>query len=483
VLNALGYADDLILAAGDTIQLQEHIKKVEAFCTWSGMALASSKCDASGILHGTAGKPTDWSVLEPILQRITINSKPVGLIKPYRPFRYLGVDITLTLYWKYQYRKAIAVIQDLGEGLAVSPAGKRLTIEMKQSCVLLALLYPCCLAPYTERRLHILDLIRGRVIKKILRLPSTMSTAVLYLPDNKLGFKMKSIVPAHAQMAAESLIHSLEDKGKLGTLTRALTARHLQTRRRAGETPSLTKPRETWLTRMPAAMSLRKAAWVSKLDMQVDMPRQAYSLAASRADLWEIVQDCNRLHNVHADMCVSHEYILEPLWKPKIFDLEQICDAGAKPSIMDWTTFQRSHPRAGDVQKRALWLLTAMMCDCSCDLADKIATYRAVGYTQSSAAERILPDIFAPRAAAPMATALPTTATTAPGTVAPAATHAATAPAAARPRARRPAGTHSAREMHSLVGLLQVDSILGHSGSIMQNDLQYTLSDGARHAC
>jgi len=156
------------------------------------------------------------------------------------------------------------------------------------------------LAPYTERQLHILDLIRGRVIKKILRLPSTMSTAVLYLPDNKLGFKMESIVPAHAQMAAESLIHSLEDKGKLGTLTRALTVKHLQTRRRAGETPSLMKPRETWLTRMPAAMSLRKAAWV-KLTMQVDMPRQAYSLAAGRADLWEIVQDCNRLHNVHAD--------------------------------------------------------------------------------------------------------------------------------------------------------------------------------------
>jgi len=48
------------------------------------------------------------------------------------------------------------------------------------------------------------------------------------------------------------------------------------------------KPRETWLTRMPAAMSLRKAAWVSKLDMQVDMPGQAYSLAAGRADLKQL---------------------------------------------------------------------------------------------------------------------------------------------------------------------------------------------------
>ncbi len=53
-------------------------------------------------------------------------------------------------------------------------------------------------------------------------LPSTMSAAVLYLPDNKLGFKLKSIVPAHAQMAAESLIPSLKDKGRLGTLTRPL---------------------------------------------------------------------------------------------------------------------------------------------------------------------------------------------------------------------------------------------------------------------
>ncbi len=72
--------------------------------------------------------------------------------------------------------------------------------------------------------------------------------SVLCLSDNELGFKMKTILPAHAQMAAESLIHSLEDKGKLGTLTRPLTLKHLQTCRHAGETPTPVKPRETWLT-------------------------------------------------------------------------------------------------------------------------------------------------------------------------------------------------------------------------------------------
>ncbi len=77
-------------------------------------------------------------MLEPLLQRIMINSKPVGLTKPDKPFRYLGVDITLTLYWKHHYREAITLIQDIGEGLAVSPAGKRLTIAMEEPCVLSA---------------------------------------------------------------------------------------------------------------------------------------------------------------------------------------------------------------------------------------------------------------------------------------------------------------------------------------------------------
>jgi len=31
----------------------------------------------------------DWSVLDPLLQRITISSNPVGLITPDKPFRYV----------------------------------------------------------------------------------------------------------------------------------------------------------------------------------------------------------------------------------------------------------------------------------------------------------------------------------------------------------------------------------------------------------
>ncbi len=76
--------------------------------------------------------------------RITFDGASVGLIKLEAPFRYLGVDLTLTLDWRHQYARAMTLLAELGEGLASSPAGKRLTIEMEESCVLSALLYPCC---------------------------------------------------------------------------------------------------------------------------------------------------------------------------------------------------------------------------------------------------------------------------------------------------------------------------------------------------
>lgn len=142
---------------------------------------------------------------------------------------------------------------------------------------------------------------------------------------------------------------------------------------------------------------------------------------------------CPRRH-----VCSARIHIGAAREAQQILNLEQTCKAGAKPSIMDWTTFQCSRPLAGEVQKRALWLLTAMMCGCNRDPIDKIITYRVAGCTQSTAAKRILLDLLAPQAPAAAAD-------TPPGTAAEIASQAASALAAARPRACRPAGTLSAK--------------------------------------
>jgi hypothetical protein len=51
----------------------------------------------------------------------------------------------------------------------------------------------------------------------------------------------------------------------------------------------MARPDACWATLTQSAMNLRKAAWTSKSEMQVDMPQQAFNIVAGRADLWEVV--------------------------------------------------------------------------------------------------------------------------------------------------------------------------------------------------
>ncbi len=150
---------------------------------------------------------------------------------------------------------------------------------------------------------------------------------------------MKCVVPVYAQIAAGSLVPSLEDKGQLGALTPALARQHLLTRKDEKGIIVLV------VTHAPAAMSLRKAAWVAKLDLEVDMPERPF-ITAGRADLWEVVQDANRLHNVHADREALREYTYEPLWKLSVFDISQLVCAGGQ-QVMSWDAFRASNPMAG----------------------------------------------------------------------------------------------------------------------------------------
>lgn len=153
----------------------------------------------------------------------------------------------MTLQWRRQFASAKQAIRELGEGLASSPAGKKLTIDMEESNVLSKLMYPCCLAPYSAKQVEDLDKLRAQVLKSILKLPVTTSTALMYLPRNHLGFQMKSMVPEYARKAAESLVLALEDKGHLGALTRALTAVQLQSKQpRRGEGFTMAQPDARW---------------------------------------------------------------------------------------------------------------------------------------------------------------------------------------------------------------------------------------------
>lgn len=60
-------------------------------------------------------------------------------------------------------------------------------------------------------------------------------------------------------------------------------------------------------------------------------------------------------------------------------NIKQLITADGQ-SIIDWQTFQQRHPQAGDVQRKALWLLTHLLCNKRFDFTEKVWEYERTGY-------------------------------------------------------------------------------------------------------
>ncbi len=102
--NAAAYADDLSVPTDNISQLQIQTIKLDKYCEWTGLVIAAQKCTVTGILHnaqheGMPQRATDWKVLKPMLEQITLNGSQVKMVQPGQPFKFLGVLFTLTLDW------------------------------------------------------------------------------------------------------------------------------------------------------------------------------------------------------------------------------------------------------------------------------------------------------------------------------------------------------------------------------------------------
>ena len=233
----MAYADDKTLVCDAIDQMQTQITKIVLFCAWSGMTLATHKCNLTGILHiavpNAAKKPMDWALIEPLLAGVTINGSPVRHVPPDVPFKYLGVLITLpmTRNWTHQFEAVKALSHERSQLLIRCPLLYQQKVIAEESSLLSFLRHCFCLAPFTPRQLQVRDLedaVRARFYKALLSLLAGTSTDLMYLPNDHHGLGSQSLVPIYVQTAAETLVDCLSDKGALGDVIRALLDCHLR---------------------------------------------------------------------------------------------------------------------------------------------------------------------------------------------------------------------------------------------------------------
>ena len=110
-----GYADDVVMFAGDAQSFAVQLDKVGRYSEWSGMRLNASKCEISAVLHATT-HPTRASAVKAALQDLSICGEPLtNIVLPTKPFKYLGVYFTMSLDWTPQRQHARSVLQEMVE--------------------------------------------------------------------------------------------------------------------------------------------------------------------------------------------------------------------------------------------------------------------------------------------------------------------------------------------------------------------------------
>ena len=117
------------------------------------------------------------------------------------------------------------------------------------------------------------------------------------------------MVPIYAQVCADSFVHSLNDLGRLGLLSRAVLAAQLQ---KAG-TPDMSTTNAGW-QRSNRHMLLRKAAITAEHRLHVRYD-QAWQPGASFLDLYELPTTCVAARSIPVDLSVSQRLVISPLWR------------------------------------------------------------------------------------------------------------------------------------------------------------------------
>lgn len=151
----------------------------------------------------------------------------VTFLPPTKPFRHLGVALTVDLNYKPQLQTTLNDLREKVKHLK----GSHLTTGQKQRVIESSLrgsiAYAMVAAPYTMGEIKLLDSLLTQATKRAYKLPVHMTTAAAHMGRDMGGLGCHSLED-YTICSIKRLTQSLRDQGSLGTITRAMLDMQLQ---------------------------------------------------------------------------------------------------------------------------------------------------------------------------------------------------------------------------------------------------------------
>ena len=147
--------------------------------------------------------------------------QPSSVTSPHKPLRYLGAWLSPTMNWlpaKRKLRDEVTKITTILSHKNMTPGEFKYTI---QSVLHSKLRYYLSIVPLLDTELDAIDARVACIMKKRMRMASSCSSPLLFLPDSEFGSELASIKDTRATMIME-LMHTLlnDDHSMVGSILR-----------------------------------------------------------------------------------------------------------------------------------------------------------------------------------------------------------------------------------------------------------------------
>ena len=190
-------------------------------------------CAASALLHGEAftgllKSPDEDKVIKRRLDgNIHIGNETVPYLPPDKPYRYLGVLLTLTLNWSHQCIATTAMLTEQACKLQTSFATPAQKLQVFRSKPIAAMRYVFSTTAFSPPDIKRLDSAMIRFTKRAIGLMGCTPNALIHEDISRGGLGMTSLLHPYVQEQTTTIVKSLHDTRRLGYITKALLIKQL----------------------------------------------------------------------------------------------------------------------------------------------------------------------------------------------------------------------------------------------------------------
>jgi hypothetical protein len=230
-LSSGAFADDLLIPTNSPSLLHHQAKKVTLFCNWAGLTVNAKKCAVTAALfhiwyaEGTHNYKHIHNDNRPQAKvaSLQIQNQPIPFLPHTQPYTYLGIPLTLTLDWTPALQSLIQKIQYKGKHLLQAQyltASERHRI-LEETIIPMAD-YMLTLSLFTPAQIDLIQGQMARIVKLSHGLPQYFPIYSVFNTHKEGGLGSGSLFHRGIKNATRDLTNTLNDQGRLGTVSRAL---------------------------------------------------------------------------------------------------------------------------------------------------------------------------------------------------------------------------------------------------------------------